>query len=134
MNLAKKKTLASKTLGVGKGRIIFNVKRLEEIKEAITKQDIRDLFSSGAIIIKEAKGRRVIVRRKIRRKSGSVKKKVRNTKKEYIIITRKLRRYIAELLGAEKLTKEQYLKLRKEIRARVFKSKAQLKERLTQLE
>ena len=132
MKLENKKQLAAHTLGVGKGRVVFNTQRLEEIKEAITKQDIRDLFASGAIFLREIKGRRAVVRRKIRRKSGSIRKPARNKKREYIIITRKLRAYIYELLKLKRLTKEQYIKLRKEIRARIFKSKAQLKERLTQ--
>ena len=47
MNLSKKKALAARTLNVGKARILFNVQRLGEIKEAITKQDIRDLHKEG---------------------------------------------------------------------------------------
>jgi len=57
MNLRAKKQLAANTLGVGKGRIIFVNERLEEIKEAITKQDMRNLQKDGAIIIREVKGR-----------------------------------------------------------------------------
>ncbi len=40
MNLSKKKLLAVKTLRVGKERITFSPSRLDEIKEAITKQYI----------------------------------------------------------------------------------------------
>ena len=43
MNLQKKKELAARTLTIGKDRIMFNTSRLDEIKEAITKQDIKDL-------------------------------------------------------------------------------------------
>lgn len=131
MKLEKKKALASAALGVGKGRIAFNTARLNEIKEAITKQDIRDLFADGAIFVKEVTGRKTIVKRKTRRRAGSIRKKVKNTKREYMNITRKLRRYIRELLMQEKITKDNYLKLRREIRARVYKSKAHLKERLS---
>ena len=41
--LDRRKDLASRVLGVGKRRIIFDSSRLSEIKEAITKQDIKDL-------------------------------------------------------------------------------------------
>ena len=41
MNLSKKKKLAAKTLGVGKGRLQFKQENLNEIKEAITRQDIK---------------------------------------------------------------------------------------------
>ena len=58
MNLSKKKSLAVKTLKVGKDRIVFLKPRLDEIKEAITKQDIRELQKEGAIIVKGIKGRK----------------------------------------------------------------------------
>ena len=58
MNLGKKKNLASRTLGIGKKRIVFLKPRLSEIKDVITKQDIRDLKTEGAIVIKDVKGRK----------------------------------------------------------------------------
>lgn len=133
MNLEKKKQLAARALGVGKSRIHFNTQRLDEIKEAITKQDIRDLYVAGAISINESLGRRKVVKRKIVRKAGSIKKKVKGGKREYITITRKLRSYLAELKKHEKISSEQFYKLRTEIRARAFKSKAQLKERIASM-
>ena len=63
MKLNKKKELAVKILGVGKSRIIFEKSRLEEIKDAITRQDIRDLAASGAIKIRLVKGRKKKERR-----------------------------------------------------------------------
>jgi len=133
MKLERKKELAAKTLGVGKNRISFNVQRLEEVKEAITKQDIRDLHSGGAIIVKEVNGRKAIERRKTRRRVGSIKKTIRNKKREYVILTRKLRRHLSELKRKANISKDNYHLLRKEIRARAFKSKSQLKERLLAL-
>lgn len=130
MNLLKKKSLAASVLGVGKRRIGFNLQRLKEIEDAMTNQDMRELFGSGAIFIKEQKGRRKIEKRKNRRGGGSIRKKIRKEKRRYIILTRKLRRYLKELLSQNKISKEQYLKSRKEIRSRFFKSKAHLKEHL----
>ncbi|MEK6928053.1 MAG: 50S ribosomal protein L19e [Nanoarchaeota archaeon] len=130
MKLDKKKALAMSTLGIGKDRVVFNTQRLDEIKEAITKQDIRDLVVSGAIIIRDIKGRRTVVKRTTRRRAGSVKMKVNHGKKIYMIITRKLRAYAKELLDQEKITKEKYLKLRQQIKAHAFKSKAHFKEHL----
>lgn len=46
MKLENKKDLASRALKVGKNRIAFNKSRLTEIKEAITKQDFKDLKES----------------------------------------------------------------------------------------
>ncbi len=130
MKLDKKKELAAKTLKVGKGRICFDTENLAEIKEAITKQDIKDLYSQGMILIKPVKGRKTIKKRKTRRGAGKIKKKVNKRKQEYVKITRKLRAYIKELTKQNKIDKEEYLELRKKIRARIFRSKAQLKEYL----
>ena len=130
MNLAKKKELAAKVLKVGKGRIIFVEERLPEIKEAITRMDILDLHKSGAIQIREIGGRKKIVRRKHRRRTGKVKMKVNNRKQEYVIITRKLRTFVRGLLRTGAIDKEKSREVRKQIRARKFRSKRHLKESL----
>jgi len=127
MNLAKKKQLAIRALGVGKERILFVKGRLDEIKEAITKQDIRDLYNEGAIIIKEIKGRKKVVKNKKRKSPGKTKKKVKKRKQEYVIITRKLRKYIKELRNQEKISKEIVTDIRKKIRNRKFNTLASLK-------
>ena len=66
MNLAKRKALAAKVLGVGKNRVIFTKESLPEIKEAITRMDIVDLHKSGAIKIREVSGRNKVVMRYLR--------------------------------------------------------------------
>lgn len=130
MKLERKKDLVARTLGVGKDRIAFNVARLNEIKEAITKQDIRDLFASGAIFIKEIKGTKTNVPRNLRRRAGSIKKKVKYGKRDYINRTRKFRDYIQRLKNNDMMPNETYRKLRQEIRASMFKTLAHLKERI----
>ena len=127
MNLTKRKELAAKVLGVGKGRIIFDSAPLSEIKEAITKQDIRDMFAEGIISIREIKGRRQKEKRKTRRGEGKLKRTIKSGKRGYIILVRK---HVKELLLQNKITKEQYRDLRKKIRARTFKDKSHLKEHL----
>lgn len=134
MKLENKKALISRALNVGKGRIILNTSRLAEIKEAITKQDVKDLLASGAIIVLGVKGRKVIVRRKTRRRMGSIKKKANSGKRGYIIITRKLRSYLLHLKKNEEISQENFLEFRKQIRAREFKSLGQMKERIKELE
>ena len=49
--LDKRKAMASQVLGVGKKRIKFDTSSLGQIKEAITKQDIKDLHKEGIIQI-----------------------------------------------------------------------------------
>ncbi len=130
MKLDKKKALAAKVLGVGIGRITLNSARLEEIKDAITKQDIRDLFSDGAIAIKEIKGRRKVEKRKNRRGHGKVKKKIGSRKQDYVRITRRLRSYVREMSKQKRISHDKYVELRRKIKAKAFKSRAHMEEHL----
>ncbi len=133
MNLGKKKALAAKTLKIGRTRIVFLQSRLNEINEAITKQDIRDLNKSGAIIIKGIKGKRKKEKRKIKRSLGNIRKKVNKRKREYLVLTRKLRRYLSEIKKQKKLSDEEIEGIRKRIRNRMFRSKSHLKEHIQEL-
>lgn len=130
MNLGKKKRLASRTLNVGKKRIVFLASSLNKIKESITKQDIRDLKKEGSIIIKEVKGRKKKKKLSKRRGFGKIKKKVNKRKEKYVIMTRKLRKYLAERKKKEKISMEEFYDVRKKIRNKVFRSKNHLKEYL----
>jgi large subunit ribosomal protein L19e len=128
MNLRKKKSLAARTLKIGKKRILFMNSRLDEIKEAITKQDIKDLQAEGAIIIKEIKGKRKNTKKAKKRGPGNIKKTVNTRKQDYVIMTRKLRRYVAEMKKQKKLSPEEIKDIRNKIRNKIFRSKAHLKE------
>lgn len=129
MNLRKKKELAARTLKVGKKRIVFSNSRVNEIKEAITKQDIRDLKNDGAIYIKEIKGRTKV--KKVRKKGpGKIKKNVSKRKQNYVILTRKLRKYVSEMKRQEKISKEEFIDIRKKIRNKFFRSISHLKEHI----
>lgn len=129
MNLEKKKILASKVFGVGKSRIMFVEPRLDEIKEAITRQDIRDLQKDGAIIIKNIKGRRSKKTGKSR-SVGNVRKKINKRKRNYVLLTRRLREYTAQLKNQGKFSKEEVAEIRKKIRNKHFRSKGHLKEHI----
>lgn len=128
MNLRSKRQIAASTFKVGKERIVFVRARLEDIKEAITKQDMRDLHADGAIRIKEVSGRKTNTKRKTRRSTGNIRKKVNTRKQDYVIMTRKLRRYTAEMKNQGKLSPEEVKEIRNRIRNRMFKSKANLKD------
>ena len=127
MNLESRKLLAAKTFGVGKRKVLFDSLRLEEIKEAITRQDIRDLHESGAIMIKDNLGRKTKPPRTTRRGPGKRKMMPFDRKERYMTLTRKFRRYIQELRIQNKISEEQYWDLRKKIKASMFKDKAHLK-------
>ena len=129
MDLSKKKKLAERTFGVGRERVVFVESRLGDIKDAITKQDIRDLYNDGAIIIKNIKGRKKVVR-KTNKSKGNVRKKVRRRKREYLILTRKLRRYVSDVNKQGKISKKDFNDIRKKIRNKSFKNKMQLREQI----
>lgn len=127
MNLSKKKELAKRTFNVGEDRIIFVESRIKDIKEAITKQDMRDLRQDKAIIIKEKKGRKKVIRKRMR-STGNIRKKMKTRKKDYVILTRKLRKYVLEMKNQGKISKEEFDNIRKKIRNKIFRSKSHLKE------
>lgn len=133
MNLRKKKLLAARTLNVGKERIIFVNSRLAEIKEAITKQDIRDLKASEAIIVRNVKGRKKVIKKIGGRSVGNIRKKVNRRKENYVIHTRKLRKYVGEMKGQGKISRESFLDIRKKIKNKQFKSLNHLKEYIGEL-
>lgn len=133
MKLERKKALAARALSVGAGRIVFNSARLSEVKEAITKQDFKDLKESGAVFVKELRGRRKVVRRKTRRRMGSVRKKINTRKKDYMTLTRKLRSHLKHQKDNGKLSSEEVSQLRREIRSKDFRSLAHFKERIGSL-
>jgi len=128
MNLRSKKQLAAKTFGVGKGRIAFVNERIEEIKEAITKQDMRNLKKDGAIIIKEIKGRGKNIKKNRKKGVGNVRQNVNTRKRDYVILTRKLRKVVADKERKGEINREEMKEIRKKIRNKIFKSKSHLKE------
>jgi large subunit ribosomal protein L19e len=130
MNLDKRKALAAKVLGVGKNKIVFDSSRLADIKEAITKQDIRDMYADGTIGIKETRGRLKFVPRTTNRGPGKIKMKIKPGKTRYITLVRKFRRHVKELLKQGKIDKDRYFELRQQIRTGMFKNKANLKEHI----
>ena len=127
MNLKNKKSLAMKALKLGRNRIVFLASRFEDIKEAITKQDIHNLKKDGAIVIKEIKGRKKIKKRKRIRGIGKIKKKVNKRKQEYVKITRKLRKHIRTKKKSGELSRGEFKDIRKKIRNKKFNSLKNLK-------
>lgn len=81
MNLIKKKRIAASVMKVGTTRVWFDPDRLSEIKEAITKHDIRKLVGDLAIQPKPSHGiskfrsRKLAAQKRKGRKSGEGSKK-----------------------------------------------------------
>ena len=54
-DLKAQKRLAADELDVGKGRVWLNPEAQEEIEDAITREDVRELIEQGTIRAKDAK-------------------------------------------------------------------------------
>ena len=130
MNLAKKKTLAANALKVGKKRIVFNKEGLPEIKEAITKEDIRTLKQEGIISLKPKKGRKKIQKRKRGTTQGSKqgRKGAREGKKEvYVKKVRALRYLLKVAKDREEITNKEFWILYKKVGGNTVRNKAHLR-------
>ncbi|MEM1535402.1 MAG: 50S ribosomal protein L19e [Candidatus Pacearchaeota archaeon] len=133
-NLKLQRRLAASILKVGLDRIKFDPERLNEIKEAITRADIRELIKDKAIIKLPAKGyarragrRRQLRKRKGRRRGpGKIKKYVVERKRNYIILIRNLRAYLKALKNRHIISSSEYKILRKRAKSGAFKSKKEL--------
>lgn len=131
------KRLAAEVLKCSKKRIVFDSSRLSEIKEAITKQDIRKLIADGAIsklqkkgisnvrtkkiAIQKAKGRR---KRRGSRKGG---KNARNPRKiSWILRIRKQRELLKSLKKQGLLKPRDYKNLYLKSKGGFFRSRKHL--------
>ena len=56
VNLKAKKRLVSRMVGVGVSRVWFDSQHLEDIADAITRENIRSLMTANTILIKSIKG------------------------------------------------------------------------------
>ena len=73
VNLRKKRELISRVLGVGLNRVRFEPDKLDDISDAITREDIRSLVKKGTIWTVKLRGisrSRAEKKLKTRRKHG----------------------------------------------------------------
>lgn len=72
MNLSTQKRLAASIMKVGRNKVWFDPNRMEEIKEAITKADLRRLVQDYAIQVRPEQGssRGRIRKNKLQKKKG----------------------------------------------------------------
>ena len=138
MKLNVQKRIAADILKAGQNRVWFDNARLNEIKEAITKADIRKLINDGAIKAKQKKGissfrtnKLRLQKRKGRRKGpGSRKgtKTARTPRKRAWITKVRGQRSFIKLLKIKKLVApETYTKIYRMIKGNQFRSKRHLK-------
>ncbi|MEK6826661.1 MAG: 50S ribosomal protein L19e [Nanoarchaeota archaeon] len=133
MNLKNKKQMIARTLNVGKKRIKLEPSKLEEIKKAITKTDIRSLLASGAIKIDNIVGQSRYRTNKLKRQKskgqgkGVGSKKGRKfsrlgAKKRWILRMRTQRGFIKALKDRDKVSKSTYRDLYSMIKSNRFRN------------
>lgn len=124
MKLTTQKRMAAKVLEVGKNRIWFDPLRLDEIKQAITREDIKDLIKEKAI--RPRAGKRYARKEKRKRKgAGRTKMTVSRRKRKYIFKIRKIRSYLRE---EKTIPKEMVREIRKLAKAGQFKNLRNVKD------
>lgn len=123
---------------VSKKRIVIQNSSSEEIKDAITKADVRGLIKSGIITVKQKKGISRVRANKIRKQKrknnqkgpGSRKgtKNARLSKRvQRINTTRKQREFLQYLKEKGKITNESFKKLYSLVKGGFFRSLRHLK-------
>ena len=137
MNQKNQKNLIGRMLKTGKKRVRLNPEKSEQLKEAITRADLRSVIGT-AIIIKKKKGVSRVRTRKRKEQQKKGRRKGKGSKKgaKYSRISRKelwmnkvrvQRRFLSELKEKEKISKTDYRRLYRRITGGFFRSKAHLK-------
>lgn len=137
------KKLAAKIAKRSKKKVKLDESRLEEIKEAITRADIRSLLKDKAIKVEQKKGvsrarARKHKKQKVRgRKKGHGSRKGRanarlSGKQKWMNRIRLQRKFLKELKDNKKITQEIYKEIYRKAKGGFFRSKRHIKLYLTE--
>jgi len=143
MKLKLQKRLASKIEKAGKKRIKFPIENLKEIKEAITKSDVRKLISSGIIDVKPRGGsskyhsRHIKLQKRKGRRKGKGSREGKKTarlsrKSSWILRIRIQRRFLSMLKSKSLLSSKDYRGLYLKAKSGAFRSKRHIKTYITE--
>ena len=138
MNVSNQKRIAAQILKCGVNRVWFDETRLDEIKEAITKSDLRRLVGDKAIKAKPLKNTsRFAARKKLKQKrkgrqKGTGKRKGKRTarlptKKAWMIKIRLQREFLKELKDKKLISASNYRILYRKAKGGFFRSKRHIK-------
>ena len=133
MNVKNQKRIAAKILGVGKNRVHIDPSKLAEVKEAITKADIRSLISSQAITKKpvhsysRARARKTAEQKRKGRRKGMGSRKGKkgarlSRKSKWMLKVRTQRKYIKNLKNKNLLTPKVYRDLYRQVKSDRFRT------------
>lgn len=138
MKLNLQKKLAAQVLKRSKKRISLDISRLDDIKEAITKADIRSLVSEGVIKKKPIKStsrvraRKIAMQKRKGRRKGFGKRKGKKTarlpkKEAWINRIRTQRKFLKELRNKGIISSAVYQQLYMKSKGGFFRSKRHIK-------
>ena len=137
VNLKAKKRLAARVIGVGVHRIKFDTDHLDDIADAITRENIRSLITANTITIKSFTGTsrgRAHVKKAQKNKRGTTqgskkgRKGARVGKKEvYVAKVRSLRRLLKIAKDRKDLANPEFWILYKKVGGNTVRNKAHLR-------
>ena len=134
MNIRTQRLIAAKIFKVGTDRVWLDNNKIEDIKKAITKDDIRGLIAEGLIKRKQKEGssrvraRKILVQKRKGRKQGSGSKEGKRTarsprKRSWINRIRPQRELLKDLKEKNRIEKKDYGILRRKAKGGLFRSK-----------
>jgi large subunit ribosomal protein L19e len=145
MQLTLQKRLAAQVMKCSPKKVHIDEERLEDVKEAITKRDIRGLIADRAITKKDTneqsrfRARLIADQKRKGRQRGrgtrkGTKKARSNPKTEWIHRMRKQRKLLIELKAKNLLDKKTFRELYKKTGGGFFRSRRHLKLYITEKE
>ncbi len=143
MKLKNQKRIAAEVMKTGKKKVKFDTNRLADIKEAITRIDIKGLVVDKAISADPKRGtsrsraRKILVQKRKGRKTGKGSRKgvitARLSKKEnWMNHVRKQREFIQELRDKKLISTQVYRMMYSKVKGGFFRSKNHIKIYLTE--
>lgn len=143
MMLGVQKRLAAGIFGCSPKRVVFDTERLAEIKEAITKTDLRALIEQDAIRKLPARGVSKARIRVAQEQKGKNRRKGHGSRKgaagartvrkaAWVRRVRLQRSYLKSLRSSNVVNKVQFVEVYKKIKGGFFRSKRHLKLFLTE--
>jgi len=141
MNLRNQRRIAAEVLKCGRHRVWIDPDEIEEVKKAVTRQDIRNLIKKGIVSAKKKKGvsraraRILHEQRKKGRRRGHGSRKgaayARRPKKvRWILTIRPIRRYLRQLRDDGVITPAVYRRYYVRAKGGEFKNKHHLRTHL----
>jgi large subunit ribosomal protein L19e len=144
MNLLGQRRLAAQVMKVGATRVKFNTERLEDVADALTKDDIRALVKSGAILKKPVTGisrgrararklQKLKGRHKGAGKRGGTAKARTPSKDRWMNKIRAIRDELKKMRQSKEINATEYRKLYRQAKGNLFQSRRHLKEQIERM-